>query len=155
MQRTQLCEANQIVTNDPRPLSRTAPRWGGRLVLVLLAALCSCGSFEDKRIRELLHEKGFGSRAHGDATRSSSRRRATPTATRPARRAAAALRPQRRGQRVEQPPRGVALGHTGRSSHVDRVSADLLAQPLDRAGTRGVDPSQGRVVELRSPEPRS
>lgn len=42
---------------------------GGRLVLLLLALLASCGSFEDKRIRELLHEKGFGSRADGDATR--------------------------------------------------------------------------------------
>ena len=40
-----------------------------RILLVLLAALASCGSYEDKRIRELLHEKGFGSRATGDATR--------------------------------------------------------------------------------------
>ena len=37
--------------------------------LVLLATMASCGSYEDKRIRELLHEKGFGSRANGDATR--------------------------------------------------------------------------------------
>jgi len=41
----------------------------GRLALLLLALLASCGSFEDKRIREYLHEKGFGSRADGDATR--------------------------------------------------------------------------------------
>ncbi len=41
-------------------------RW---VVLSLLALLASCGSFEDKRIRELLHEKGFGSRADGEATR--------------------------------------------------------------------------------------
>lgn len=34
-----------------------------------VACLASCGSYEDKRIRELLHEKGFGSRADGDATR--------------------------------------------------------------------------------------
>lgn len=38
-------------------------------MLLLLAALTSCGGFEDKRIRELRHEKGFGSRANGDATR--------------------------------------------------------------------------------------
>jgi len=40
-----------------------------RVLLVGLATLASCGSYEDKRIRELKHEKGFGSRAHGDATR--------------------------------------------------------------------------------------
>lgn len=63
------------MTNDPNALSRAVPatgsrsRWADRIVLLLLAALCSCGSFEDKRIRELLHEKGFGSRANGDATR--------------------------------------------------------------------------------------
>jgi protein involved in polysaccharide export with SLBB domain len=34
-------------------------------VLVLLAA---CSSYEEKRIRELMHEKGFGSRAQGQAT---------------------------------------------------------------------------------------
>mgnify|MGYP003624636830 CR=1 FL=1 len=39
------------------------------LLLLLLASLTSCGGFEDKRIRELRHEKGFGSRANGDATR--------------------------------------------------------------------------------------
>ncbi|MGE3175629.1 MAG: polysaccharide biosynthesis/export family protein [Planctomycetota bacterium] len=40
--------------------------------LLLLALLCSvhaaCGTYEDKRVRELLHEKGFGTRAQGDAT---------------------------------------------------------------------------------------
>ena len=39
------------------------------LLLLLLGGLAGCGSFEDKRIRELLNEKGFGSRATGDATR--------------------------------------------------------------------------------------
>jgi protein involved in polysaccharide export with SLBB domain len=36
---------------------------------MLLTCLTGCGSYEDKRIRELLHEKGFGARAQGDATR--------------------------------------------------------------------------------------
>jgi protein involved in polysaccharide export with SLBB domain len=44
-------------------------RWLHAGLLMLLAALASCGTYEDKRIRELLHEKGFGSRADGDATR--------------------------------------------------------------------------------------
>lgn len=44
-------------------------RWLRRLGILLLAGLAACGSFEDKRIRELLPEKGFGSRAGGDATR--------------------------------------------------------------------------------------
>jgi protein involved in polysaccharide export with SLBB domain len=45
------------------------PRWLRALCLLAVACLCACGSFEDKRIRELLQEKGFGSRASGDATR--------------------------------------------------------------------------------------
>ncbi|MCK5941311.1 MAG: polysaccharide biosynthesis/export family protein [Planctomycetes bacterium] len=52
-----------------RPSPSTAAGPLGRLALLLLALLASCGSYEDKRIRELLHEKGFGSRADGDATR--------------------------------------------------------------------------------------
>lgn len=40
-----------------------------RRALLALLCLCACGTYEDKRIRELLHEKGFGSRATGDATR--------------------------------------------------------------------------------------
>jgi protein involved in polysaccharide export with SLBB domain len=36
--------------------------------MALCAALTSCSSYEEKRIRELFHEKGFGSRAQGDAT---------------------------------------------------------------------------------------
>ncbi len=47
----------------------TLPRWLVALPWLLLAVLASCGTWEDKRIRELLHEKGFGSRAEGDATR--------------------------------------------------------------------------------------
>ena len=65
----QLCEANQIVINDPNP---SPCRLSGRiawLLLALLLTLTSCGGFEDKRINELKHEKGFGSRADGDATR--------------------------------------------------------------------------------------
>ena len=38
------------------------------LLLLCLSCLASCGSFEEKRIRELLHEKGFGARAEGEAT---------------------------------------------------------------------------------------
>lgn len=34
-----------------------------------LLGFTACGSYEDKRIRELLVEKGFGARASGDATR--------------------------------------------------------------------------------------
>jgi len=38
------------------------------LLLLCLGFFASCGSFEEKRIRELLHDKGFGSRAQGEAT---------------------------------------------------------------------------------------
>lgn len=38
-------------------------------LLAALASLAACGSFEEVRIRELMHEKGFGTRANGDATR--------------------------------------------------------------------------------------
>lgn len=38
------------------------------VLLLCLGFLASCGSFEEKRIRELLHEKGFGTRAQGEAT---------------------------------------------------------------------------------------
>lgn len=37
------------------------------LVALAVGALAACGSFEDKRIRELMPEKGFGARAAGDA----------------------------------------------------------------------------------------
>jgi len=36
-------------------------------VLLLLALLASCSNYEEKRIRQLLNEKGFGSRAEGRA----------------------------------------------------------------------------------------
>ena len=39
------------------------------LLLALLGLFVACGSYEDKRIRELLNDKGFGSRATGDAIR--------------------------------------------------------------------------------------
>lgn len=38
------------------------------LVLLFFALLASCSNYEEKRIRELLNEKGFGSRAEGRAT---------------------------------------------------------------------------------------
>lgn len=43
-------------------------RWLLGLLLLALPMFGGCGTFEDKRIRELLHEKGFGTRADGDAT---------------------------------------------------------------------------------------
>jgi protein involved in polysaccharide export with SLBB domain len=43
--------------------------WLRSLLMAALGLLAACGSFEEKRIRELLHEKGFGARATGDATR--------------------------------------------------------------------------------------
>ena len=49
-------------------LVTTTGLWS-RLAIVLLGLLASCGGYEDKRIRELLNEKGFGSRADGEATR--------------------------------------------------------------------------------------
>ncbi len=39
------------------------------LLLCLSLALAGCSNFEEKQLRELLHEKGFGARAQGDATR--------------------------------------------------------------------------------------
>jgi hypothetical protein len=42
-------------------------RWLPKLAL-LLPCLASCGGYEDARIRQLMHEKGFGTRAQGDAT---------------------------------------------------------------------------------------
>jgi protein involved in polysaccharide export with SLBB domain len=68
-ERYSLCEANQIVTNESKTTYCRTSAWLTRLLLVGLATLASCGSYEDKRIRELMNEKGFGSRAHGDATR--------------------------------------------------------------------------------------
>lgn len=43
-------------------------RWLPLLLALLPFWLAACGGFEDKRIRELMHEKGFGGRAEGDAT---------------------------------------------------------------------------------------
>ncbi|MEQ1631474.1 MAG: polysaccharide biosynthesis/export family protein, partial [Planctomycetota bacterium] len=42
--------------------------WSFLLLAALLAMLASCSNYEEKRLRELFHEKGFGSRAQGDAT---------------------------------------------------------------------------------------
>ncbi|MFM1871670.1 MAG: hypothetical protein RL398_1092 [Planctomycetota bacterium] len=39
------------------------------LLGVLLLPLVACSSMEEKQVREYLHEKGFGARAQGDATR--------------------------------------------------------------------------------------
>lgn len=38
------------------------------VLLLLLLCLASCGGYEDARIRQLMHEKGFGTRAQGNAT---------------------------------------------------------------------------------------
>jgi hypothetical protein len=38
------------------------------LTALLVCCLAACGSYEEKRIRELMVEKGFGTRAQGDAT---------------------------------------------------------------------------------------
>jgi len=43
-------------------------RWFVLLWSLLCIGLASCESFEEKRIRELMKEKGFGTRAQGDAT---------------------------------------------------------------------------------------
>lgn len=39
-----------------------------RCLIAVLACLAACGTFEQQRIAQLLHEKGFGTRAEGDAT---------------------------------------------------------------------------------------
>lgn len=53
------------MTTHGNPLSC----WLQRLLLLCLGCLMSCSSYEEKRIRELLNEKGFGTRAQGDSTR--------------------------------------------------------------------------------------
>ncbi len=45
------------------------PSWLRLCLLAVFGCLTSCGSFEEVRIRQLMHEKGFGTRANGDATR--------------------------------------------------------------------------------------
>lgn len=45
------------------------PSWLRLGLLALFGCLTACGSFEEVRIRQLMHEKGFGTRANGDATR--------------------------------------------------------------------------------------
>lgn len=58
------------VARPPRIEPRVIPTrtsWSF-LLLALATLLSSCSNYEEKRIRELLHEKGFGSRAQGDAT---------------------------------------------------------------------------------------
>jgi protein involved in polysaccharide export with SLBB domain len=55
-----------------RPAYRPAAPGRARLataLLGLLGCLAACGSYEEVRIRQLMHEKGFGTRANGDATR--------------------------------------------------------------------------------------
>jgi protein involved in polysaccharide export with SLBB domain len=48
--------------------SRSRPGTAGLLLFLALAVLCACSGVEEKRIRELLNEKGFGSRSQGVAT---------------------------------------------------------------------------------------
>lgn len=43
--------------------------WPLRLLWTGLCCLAACSPYEDKRIRELYHEKGFGTRAEGDSKR--------------------------------------------------------------------------------------
>ena len=45
------------------------PRWRTLLCALLCLCAAACGSFEQKRIREAMHEKGFGTQADGDATK--------------------------------------------------------------------------------------
>jgi protein involved in polysaccharide export with SLBB domain len=45
------------------------PSWLRLCLWAGLGCFSACGSFEEVRIRELMHEKGFGTRANGDATR--------------------------------------------------------------------------------------
>jgi hypothetical protein len=64
--------ARQTTLNADAPSRRPAIASGlvlRALCLWACALLAACGSFEDKRIHELLVEKGFGTRATGDATR--------------------------------------------------------------------------------------
>lgn len=53
-------------------MTRSRPSLSLRLRALLGLCLClvatACGAYEEKRIRELLHEKGFGTRAEGEAT---------------------------------------------------------------------------------------
>lgn len=42
--------------------------WFPLALAALSALLAACGTYEEKRIRELTHEKGFGTKAQGDAT---------------------------------------------------------------------------------------
>lgn len=59
------------VARPPRLEPRVIPTrtsWSFVLLAALAALLSACSNYEEKRIRELLHEKGFGSRAQGDAT---------------------------------------------------------------------------------------
>ncbi|MBK8098559.1 MAG: polysaccharide biosynthesis/export family protein [Planctomycetes bacterium] len=41
--------------------------WLRCLIVACTALLCACGNYEEKRIREAMVEKGFGSRAEGDS----------------------------------------------------------------------------------------
>ncbi|MEY4672586.1 MAG: hypothetical protein RL148_370 [Planctomycetota bacterium] len=62
--------SKSLQPSGPRTLVQTNPitRWIPCLWIVCLV-LAACGSYEDKRLRQLTHEKGFGTRAQGDATR--------------------------------------------------------------------------------------
>ncbi len=61
------CTARAATLLEMRVTPNRTP-WLFLLLLWLCAALTSCSSYEEKRMRELFHEKGFGSRAQGDAT---------------------------------------------------------------------------------------
>src|SRR5262245_27943707 len=59
-----LCAANQ----DQRRVRTNCRPWFLLALTAVSALSAACGTFEEKRIRELTHEKGFGSKAQGDAT---------------------------------------------------------------------------------------
>ncbi len=64
-----LCEANLIVTETPQSLPSTSLQAKVALLAVFCACLLGgCTPLEEKRIAQLRHEKGFGTRAEGDAT---------------------------------------------------------------------------------------
>ena len=49
-------------------MSRQLPRFPKLLTVAVALTFAACGGVEEKRIRELLNEKGFGTRAQGEAT---------------------------------------------------------------------------------------
>lgn len=59
--------AQRLMSRDPHPDSAAPARWRA-IACLALALVTGCANIEEKRIAELLHEKGFGTRAQGVAT---------------------------------------------------------------------------------------